>query len=85
MLWHCNALFKNRLFLRLDEVESIHAEEDKDTPWWMRHKWGIRGGAITIGHHGRKRRWGIDLSPVRAERTAGQMRRALEERLAVLR
>lgn len=83
-LWHANALFKNRLFLRLDEIESIHAEEDKDTPWWIRRQWGIGGGAIAIAHHGRKRRWGIDLGPAGAERIAREMRRALEERLAVL-
>lgn len=83
-LWHANALFKNRLFLRLDEVESIHAEEDKVTPWWIRRQWGIGGGAIAISHHGRERRWGIDLGPARAERIARDMRRALEERLAAL-
>lgn len=83
-LWHANALFKKRLFLRLEEVEYIHAEEDNVTPWWIRRQWGIGGGAIAIAHHGRKCRWGIDLNPARAERIAREMRRALEERLAVL-
>ncbi len=83
-LWHANALFKKRLFLRLEEVEFILTEEDKVTPWWIRRQWGIGGGAIVIGHHGRRRRWGIDLSPARAERIAGEMRRKLEEGLAVL-
>jgi len=81
---HANALFKNRLFLRLEEVESIHAEEDTETPWWIRHQWSIGGGAIAIGHHGRKRRWGINLGPAKAERIAKEMRKALEERLAML-
>ena len=83
-LRHTNALFKNRLHLRFDEIESIHAEEDKATPWWIRYQWGIGGGAIAIGHNGRKRRWGIDLSPARAERIAIEMRRALAERQALL-
>ncbi len=83
-LRHVNALFKNRLFLRIDEVESINAEVDKDTPWWIRQQWGIGGGSIAVGHHGSTRRWGIDLRPARAERIAQELRRALEERLAVV-
>lgn len=83
-LWHANAMFKNRLFLRLEEVESILAEEDKVTPWWIRRQWGIGGGAIAISHNSRERRWGIDLGPVKAERIAREMRWALEERLAAL-
>ncbi len=83
-LWHVNALFKNRLSLRFEEIESIVAEVDKDTPWWIRQQWGIGGGSIAISHHGRKRRWGIDLAPARAERIAQELRQIVEERLAVL-
>jgi hypothetical protein len=77
-------LYKNRLSLRLDEVEFIRAEEDRDTPWWIRDQWGIGGGEIVIGHNGRKRRWGIDLDAKRAEALATEMRRSWQERLAVL-
>lgn len=82
--WHERALFKHRLFLRLDEIDFIRAEEDHDTPWWLRGQWGIGGGAIVIGHNGRRRRWGIDLDVKRAMIMADELRRAVEERLAVL-
>jgi len=84
-VWREGALFKRRLFLRLDEVEFIRAEEDRDTPWWIRYQYGINGGSIVIGHNGRKRRWGIDLESERAVSLATAVRRAWEERLAVLR
>lgn len=83
-IWHERALFKHRLSLRLDEIEFIRAEEDRDTPWWIRGQLGIGGGNIVIGHNGRKRRWGIDLDVKRAEALATEIRRAWEERLAVL-
>jgi hypothetical protein len=83
-IWHERALFKNRLSLRLDEIEFIRAEEDRDTPWWIRDQWGIGGGGIVIGHNGRQRRWGIDLDAKRAEALVTEMRRSWQERLAVL-
>jgi hypothetical protein len=83
-MWHEPALFERRLFLRLDEVEYIRAEEDTSTPWWIRERWALGGGGGAIGHNGRKRRWGIDLDAMQAEELAGKIRRDLEERLAVL-
>lgn len=82
-IWHERALFKHRLSLRLDEIEFIRAEEDRDTPWWIRGQLGIGGGNIVIGHNGRKRRWGIDQDVKRAEALATEIRRAWEERLAL--
>lgn len=83
-MWHERALFKHRFFILLDEIEFIQAEEDRDTPWWIRDQWGIGGGRIVIGHNGRKRRWGIDLDGKRAAKLADELRRAWEERPAVL-
>lgn len=81
---HHHAFFKNRLTLRLDEVEAIYAEMDTDTPHWIRKQWGLGGGDIVIVHNGRKRRWGIDLDVKHAPALAEKVRRSWEERLAVL-
>ncbi|MBL7982012.1 MAG: hypothetical protein JNL52_09405 [Flavobacteriales bacterium] len=83
-IWCERSLFKHRLSLRLDEVEFIRAEEDRDTPWWIRRQLGIGGGDIVIGHNGRKRRWGIDLNELQAAKSAEEIRRVWEKRTAVL-
>lgn len=81
-MWREGSLFKHQLSLRLEEVEFIQPEVDRDTPWWVGSLWALGGGGLVIGHHGRKRRWGIDLDHKAATNMAHDLDQFREERLA---
>jgi len=78
-IFRTGTFFARQLVLKLNELDSVEFDEDKQTPTTIR-LYGIGGGKVKLQYLGRQRRFGQDLTLTEAQKLSEELTAEIKKR-----